>query len=77
MTLIDLVGWVGTLGVLIAYVSITRRGVTMRAQVINAVAAVCLVVNTVAHHAVPVVALNAAWLVIAIVGMVKLGKVGG
>lgn len=72
--MVDAIGWVGTVAVLVAYALVTRRGVSLAYQALNLVGAGALIVDAVAHHAAPVVALNAAWALIAIVGLAALGR---
>lgn len=65
MALVDVVGWAGTVGVLVAFAMISRNGVTARAQALNAVAGCALCWDFSAHHAWPGTALNFVWVAIA------------
>ncbi len=71
MALIDVVGWVGTLGVLVAFAMISRRGVTPSAQVVNAWSGAALTWYATAHHATALALLNLAWVVIAVWWLVR------
>lgn len=75
MFLIDVLGWLGTAGVLAAFALATKTGMTVKVQTINMVAAGCLLTNAVWIGAWSFMALNFAWLVIAWVGL--LTKLGG
>ena len=70
MTLfINLLGWAGTVAVLLAYVLVsTHRAspASFRFQGLNAFGAVALGINTLHYHALPSVALNVVWLAIAL-----------
>lgn len=69
MSLADIGGWVGTALVLAAFAWVTfRKTPDVWFQVANLVGAGLLGLDGWAHHAAPVVGLNAAWAVIALVG---------
>jgi hypothetical protein len=73
-TLIDLMGWVGTVLYLVAYflVSIKKvEGDSLSYQSMNIVAGVLLVINTLYWRAYPSLGLNAAWIGI---GLITLGR---
>ena len=73
-TLIDLLGWIGTILYLIAYllVSIKRvEGDSAGYQAMNIIAGVLLVINTFYWRAYPSMGLNAAWIGI---GLFTLGR---
>lgn len=73
-TLIDLLGWIGTVLYLIAYflVSIKKvEGDSLPYQAMNITAGVLLVINTFYWRAYPSLGLNAAWIGI---GLITLGR---
>jgi hypothetical protein len=73
-TLIDLLGWIGTVLYLIAYflVSIKKvEGDSLSYQAMNITAGVLLVINTFYWRAYPSLGLNAAWIGI---GLITLGR---
>ncbi len=72
--IIDVLGWIGTVLFLIAYllVSIKRVEADSAAyQAMNIIAGVLLVINTFYWHAYPSLGLNAAWIGI---GLFTLGR---
>jgi hypothetical protein len=77
MELIDIIGWLGSAFVVIAYfLNIVGK---MRADSIpyilmNIAGSACLIVNTVYHKAIPSAAVNVVWIVIAVFALIKRPK---
>lgn len=74
MTVTDLLGWVGALGILAAYGLLTVgrwRSESLRYQGANTVAAVALVVWAVSIGAWQSVLLNVVWAAVGLVGVVR------
>jgi hypothetical protein len=67
-TLVDLLGWIGTILYLVAYVLVSMKkveGDSVFFQGINILAGILLIVNTYYWRAYPSLGLNAAWIGIA------------
>jgi len=80
--LIDAIGWAGALALLIAYVLVSARrldGDSITYQLLNAVGAVFLIVNTAYYGAYPSAFLNLVWTGIALATLVHVRRksVGG
>ena len=78
MTLINLLGYLGTLAVLLAYFLVSskrRTAQTWAFQGLNIFGSITLGILSVTYHVWPSVALNAAWLVIAVYGVYKIPRV--
>lgn len=72
--LIDVVGWIGTGCILLAYILLSAghlRGNSYSYQGLNLVGGIFLVVNTVYYGAYPSTFLNFVWAIIAIVALVQ------
>jgi phosphoglycerol transferase MdoB-like AlkP superfamily enzyme len=72
--LIDVVGWIGTGCILLAYILLSAgrlRGNNYSYQGLNLVGGIFLVVNTVYYGAYPSTFLNFVWAIIAIVALVQ------
>lgn len=80
-TLIDIVGWIGSAEVILAYVMISYYTVTSKLlyQLLNLTGAIFLIVNTFYYHAYPSTFTNLVWVTIALVALVrdKRGKLKG
>ncbi len=66
---IDMIGWVGAMLLLTAYVLVSTerwRGRSFRFQLCNALGSACLIANTVYYKAYPSAAVNIVWVVIAV-----------
>jgi len=77
---VEIVGWIGTFLLLTAYVLVSFKkleGDSIKYQMINVVAGLCLVTNTLYHGAYPPSFLNAVWSIIAVVAIVTIGKRSG
>jgi hypothetical protein len=72
--LIEILGWAGSISILIAYALLTTRKLNASSkvyQLLNIVGSLLLIVNTLYHGAAPPAALNLAWLGIGIYSIVK------
>jgi len=65
----EVVGWLGAVFVLAAYLWVTKRGTSFYYHVVNLLGAAGLLVNALHHHALPSTAVNFVWLFIALIGM--------
>jgi hypothetical protein len=75
VTLTDVIGWLGALGILVAYGLLTAGrwpSGSMRYQGLNAVAAAMLLLWAVAIKAWPSAMLNLVWMLVGIVGVAKI-----
>lgn len=75
--IIDAIGWVGSFEVLLAYALVSWEKISSkdwRYQFLNASGSLFLIINTLYYHAYPSTFLNAAWLIVAIFGMVAIFK---
>lgn len=73
----EVVGWLGTLGVLLAYFLVSTKKIAPNSkeyQFLNLFGALGIIINSAIHHAIPSVGLNIVWLLIAIYALVKLKK---
>ncbi len=73
--LIDVAGWLGAASLLAAYALVSSGRLAGRGlgfQLLNLAGAVGLLVNGVYHGAWPSAALNAVWLVVGVVALVRL-----
>ncbi len=71
---IDIIGWAGMGALLVAYGLLTMRrldGASWIYQLLNALGAVALMLNTAYYQAWPSVALNAFWFVIGGIGLAR------
>jgi hypothetical protein len=69
MDVYEIVGWLGAVMVLGAYILVTRTGMpSVIYQVLNLAGAIGLLVNALHHHAFPSTTVNAVWCVIAVWG---------
>jgi hypothetical protein len=72
--LIDSTGWIGSVLVIAAYISVSYEKFRLSArgyQLLNACGSVCLIVNTVYYHAYPSAMVNIIWLMIALLALWK------
>lgn len=75
MLFIEIFGWIGSVLVVLAYALITSNKLHSRSwvyQSMNTVGAIALLLNAVAHGALPSAAVNIVWLVIGGVGLVTI-----
>ncbi|MBA3334487.1 MAG: hypothetical protein H0T08_02630 [Acidobacteria bacterium] len=78
--LVEIIGWIGTFLLLTAYVLVSFKkleGDSIRYQMMNVVAGLCLVTNTLYHGAYPPSFLNAVWSIIAVVAIITIGRKSG
>jgi phosphoglycerol transferase MdoB-like AlkP superfamily enzyme len=71
---IDLIGWIGAISVLIAYLMVSTRrwqGHSTRYQVLNLLGGVCLILNTLYFRAYPSSLVNLVWVGIAVFTLIK------
>ncbi|TRX50938.1 hypothetical protein FNH22_25130 [Fulvivirga sp. M361] len=75
--LIDIIGWVGSFEVILAYAMISYHKTTAKSltyQLLNLTGGAFLIVNTIYYGAFPSTAINAVWLVIATVAIYNIFK---
>jgi hypothetical protein len=75
--LTDIIGWTGTACVLLAYLLVSMRKIkpsTPAYQLLNLIGAGALILHTFAEQAIPSMALNIAWLGIALYGLIRGNK---
>jgi hypothetical protein len=73
-TIIDLTGWVGAVLLLLAYALVSSRklaGDGVRFQLLNLSGGLLLAANSAYHGALPSVAVNAVWIVIGVVALLR------
>jgi hypothetical protein len=73
-TIIDLTGWVGAVLLLLAYALVSSRklaGDSVRFQLLNLSGGLLLAANSAYHGALPSVAVNAVWIVIGVVALLR------
>jgi hypothetical protein len=73
--IIDIIGWTGSVMVVIAYASVSYEKIKISPymyQVLNASGSLCLIINTFYYHAFPSALVNIIWLMIALFALIKL-----
>ncbi len=73
--IIDIVGWIGSIEVILAYGLISYHKITAKSliyQILNFTGGAFLIINTVYYGAYPSTAINVVWLVIAALAMVNI-----
>jgi hypothetical protein len=73
-TLIDIVGWLGSVCVVAAYFSVSYdrfRMSPLMYQLLNAAGSLCLIVNTAYYRAYPSASVNIIWLFIALIALIR------
>jgi hypothetical protein len=73
-TLIDIVGWLGSVFVVAAYFSVSYERFRMSPfmyQLLNAAGSLCLIVNTAYYRAYPSASVNIIWLFIALIALIR------
>ncbi|MBL8017468.1 MAG: hypothetical protein JNK43_09375 [Ignavibacteria bacterium] len=76
-TLIDIVGWTGSICVLAAYGLLSLHKLTAHSklyQALNILGSLCLILNTIFYSAYPSTFVNIVWLIIAIFALVNIYK---
>lgn len=74
---IEVVGWIGTLAVLLAYLLVSTKKLTassIQFQILNLFGAIGIIINSAFHRAIPSVALNIVWLLIALYALFTIKK---
>ena len=73
-TLIDIIGWLGSVCVVAAYFSVSYDRFKMSPflyQLSNAAGSFCLIINTAYYRAYPSASVNIIWLFIALIALVR------
>ena len=73
--IIDIIGWAGSVMVVVAYASVSYDKIKISPylyQILNAGGSLCLIINTFYYHAFPSASVNVIWLMIALFALVKL-----
>lgn len=73
----EIIGWIGTGLVLLAYFLVSTKKVSPTSkeyQFMNLLGAIGIVVNSLVHGALPSVGLNVVWSLIAVYGILKVIK---
>ena len=71
---IDILGWIGSVEVILAYALISNgkvHGKSVSYQLLNLTGSIFLIANTIYYHAYPSTAINGVWMVVAIVALAK------
>ncbi len=71
---IDVLGWLGSVEVILAYALISNgkvHGKSVTYQLLNLTGSVFLIANTIYYNAYPSTAINAVWMVVAIVALIQ------
>ena len=77
MDAIEIIGWIGSLEVVIAYALISYTKTTGKSivyQLLNLTGAIFLLINTILHGALPASFVNAVWALIAIYALLRIGR---
>ena len=72
--LIESVGWVGSVAIVLAYgLNMFKKLASDSAAyyILNIAGSVCLIVNTLYHHAIPSAVVNVIWIFIALVAVFR------
>lgn len=75
--LYEIIGWAGTLAILLAYLLVTLHKINADSkeyQFLNLFGAIGIIVNSGIHGAIPSVGLNIVWFIIAAYGLVRIFK---
>lgn len=75
MTVSSIIGWIGTITYILAYVSLSMRWIkaeTYFYHLLNALGGMCLVINAYVLMDVPSLAVNIAWILIAAVSVIRI-----
>jgi len=73
--LIDIIGWTGSVCVLIAYGLLSTHKLTASSKLyqwLNIAGSICLIINTIFYNAYPSTFVNLVWLVIAIFALINI-----
>lgn len=72
--IIDIIGWIGAVLVLYAYLMVSTKrleGNSLHYQAANIAGAICLIINTYYHRAYPSTVVNVIWIGIAIYSLLS------
>ncbi len=72
--IVDIIGWVGSALVVLAYAMNLYKKLeadTLPYYLLNIIGSICLIVNTIYHHAIPSAAVNIVWVLLAVVAIMK------
>jgi hypothetical protein len=72
--IIDIIGWIGSALVVIAYALNMYKKLapdTATYYLLNIIGSACLIANTIYHHAIPSAVVNIVWIFLAVLAMVK------
>jgi hypothetical protein len=74
MVLIDIIGWIGSAMVVLAYAMNMYKKLAADSTMyylLNIVGSACLILNTFFHHAIPSAVVNIIWVLIAMVALFR------
>jgi len=74
MMMIDIIGWIGSVMVIIAYAMNIAKRLASDSNwyyFLNIVGSGCLIANTYYHHAIPSAVVNVIWVSIALVAVIR------
>jgi hypothetical protein len=72
--LIETIGWIGSAAIVLAYALNMFKKLSSDSAVyyiLNIGGSVCLVINTLYHHAIPSAAVNVIWILIALIAIFR------
>ena len=72
--IIDIIGWLGSALVVLAYALNMYKKLaadTLPYYLLNIIGSICLIANTIYHHAIPSAAVNVVWVLLAVIAMLK------
>jgi phosphoglycerol transferase MdoB-like AlkP superfamily enzyme len=75
LIIIEIIGWVGSAAVIVAYALISAKKIPATSrlyQLLNLIGSICLIVNTGYYRAYPSTFVNAVWSVIAAFALVRI-----
>ncbi|MEM9856719.1 MAG: hypothetical protein AAF843_05170 [Bacteroidota bacterium] len=78
--IIDILGWIGSMEVILAYALISSHKTTSKSlvyQLLNFTGGTFLVINTVYYGAYPSATINIVWLIIAFIAIINIYKSRG
>lgn len=73
--LIDIIGWAGSVAVVLAYALLSMEKLTAKShlyQWLNVFGSICLIINTAVHFAYPSTFVNIVWLIIALMAIINI-----
>jgi hypothetical protein len=75
---IDIIGWSGSVSVLIAYGLLNTHKLTAKSKLyqwLNIIGSLCLIINTIFYNAYPSTFVNIVWLAIAVFALINIFRV--